>query len=250
MTGALPMIRDGLFDIAKPDYALGMHVNPFINVGQAVVQEGRLWVSRDVLRVRTSREPAPRGTQRKPFPLAVAELIADLHRDNDAAIRNADDESFLVASVSAEQGRFNQPDSSELTVNFGTHDPGLRESLHAAVRDVVRRWADRQGATYEIEAEFAIPPLRNDAGVAAVVRRVTVEAIGEENIVTGWHNPIADDFAFYSTTGAGCYILIGTRNEAKGITAAWHTSEYDMDEDALPLGVQIISGTVLELLKA
>jgi amidohydrolase len=167
----------------------------------------------------------------------------------EATVRGRELASFLVASVQAQQGRFSRPGAAELAVNFGSHDVSLREDLHAGVREVIDAWASGESTTYDIEMEFAIPPLHNEAGVTAVARRVAAEAVGDENIVSGWRNPFADDFAFFSTTGAGCYMLIGTRNEAKGITAAWHTPEYDMDEDALPLGVQIISGTVLQLLK-
>jgi metal-dependent amidase/aminoacylase/carboxypeptidase family protein len=43
-------------------------------------------------------------------------------------------------------------------------------------------------------------------------------------------------------------MLLGTANPAKGITESWHRPGFDIDEDALPLGVEIIARAALDLL--
>ena len=43
------MIDDGLLERVKPDLSMSLHVLPMINTGQAVVQRGPLWASRDEL---------------------------------------------------------------------------------------------------------------------------------------------------------------------------------------------------------
>jgi metal-dependent amidase/aminoacylase/carboxypeptidase family protein len=47
----------------------------------------------------------------------------------------------------------------------------------------------------------------------------------------------------------GCLIFLGTANPDKGITALWHRPGFDIDEDALPRGVQIMSLAALDLLQ-
>ena len=44
-------------------------------------------------------------------------------------------------------------------------------------------------------------------------------------------------------------MLLGTRNEAKGIKEIWHTPAFDVDEDAMPLAVQMLSTAALDLLR-
>ena len=48
----------------------------------------------------------------------------------------------------------------------------------------------------------------------------------------------------------GCLMLLGTANPGKGITEIWHRPGFDIDEDALPVGVQIMSLAALDLLWA
>ena len=49
MRGAQRMIDDGLLEWTTPDMSLTTHVLPMANVGQAVVQRGPIWASRDEL---------------------------------------------------------------------------------------------------------------------------------------------------------------------------------------------------------
>jgi amidohydrolase len=59
---------------------------------------------------------------------------------------------------------------------------------------------------------------------------------------------VSEDFAYYQKEIPGFYFFVGLRNEAKGITAMWHTEFYDMDEAALPIGVRAMSNVVLDFL--
>ena len=44
-------------------------------------------------------------------------------------------------------------------------------------------------------------------------------------------------------------MLLGTANPGKGISEIWHRSGFDVDEDALPVGVHIMSLAALDLLQ-
>jgi amidohydrolase len=50
----------------------------------------------------------------------------------------------------------------------------------------------------------------------------------------------AEDFAEYAARLPGLYLRLGTRNETRGITAMVHTPEFDIDEEALPVGVRAL----------
>jgi metal-dependent amidase/aminoacylase/carboxypeptidase family protein len=47
----------------------------------------------------------------------------------------------------------------------------------------------------------------------------------------------------------GCLLPLGTANPSAGITEIWHRSGFDVDEDALPVGVEILSLAALGLLR-
>jgi amidohydrolase len=59
----------------------------------------------------------------------------------------------------------------------------------------------------------------------------------------------AEDFAYFQRAIPGFFFWLGVRNEAKGITAALHTPEYDADEASLPVGVTVMTSIVLDFLE-
>ena len=52
---------------------------------------------------------------------------------------------------------------------------------------------------------------------------------------------VAEDFPYYGSKAPYFYFLLGTRNDAKGIASVNHTATFDVDEDALPLGVRAMA---------
>ena len=59
---------------------------------------------------------------------------------------------------------------------------------------------------------------------------------------------VAEDFPFYGEKAPYFYFSLGTRNEAKGIASVNHTDRFDVDEDALPLGVRALATLAWEFL--
>ena len=49
----------------------------------------------------------------------------------------------------------------------------------------------------------------------------------------------ADDMADFLRARPGCYFWLGARNEAKGIAGRHHDPGFAIDEDALPLGMEL-----------
>ncbi|MGE3986097.1 MAG: hypothetical protein AB7G38_18150, partial [Dehalococcoidia bacterium] len=69
-------------------------------------------------------------------------------------------------------------------------------------------------------------------------------------LVQDFRHAVPDDFSLMLERAPGAMLLIGTRNEAKGLTAMWHTPEYDTDEEVLSLSAAVLAASVLRLLKA
>ena len=51
----------------------------------------------------------------------------------------------------------------------------------------------------------------------------------------------AEDFAYYSQVVPSCFYRLGTRNEARGITSSVHTPTFDIEEEALKVGVGLLA---------
>ena len=264
MRGALRMIEDGLLDRVKPDMSLSLHVLPMANAGQVVVQSGPIWASWDT-RVLKISGPLPSLDKPVAFDLArvAAQVTTALYELVEREGRSPEPVVFRVRALSAEQRGHGEPsqaaveilmgrgEPSEATVeiNLALYDNALRARLLNRIEHVAGVIVSEAGGTLHIEADYALPAVINDDPVTRVVERAALHVVGQANIITGWRNRFADDVALFLDAAPGCLMLLGTANPAKNITEGWHRPGFEIDEDALPLGVEIMALAALELLQ-
>lgn len=97
--------------------------------------------------------------------------------------------------------------------------------------------ASAHGATHTLDYRPGRRPVVNDERVAAVVEEAAKEVLGEANVEN--IRPMAgDDFSAYQQVVPGAYFFVGSRNEEKGIVHPHHNARFDVDEDALAIGVR------------
>jgi metal-dependent amidase/aminoacylase/carboxypeptidase family protein len=64
--------------------------------------------------------------------------------------------------------------------------------------------------------------------------------MGEENVITLDMSMTAEDFSYYSHEVPSCFYRLGTANTSKGITDGLHTSRFNIDEEALKVGMGLM----------
>jgi amidohydrolase len=81
--------------------------------------------------------------------------------------------------------------------------------------------------------------------MAALVYDAAVATVGEEFISTG--NEVlttgADDMAHFLNAVPGCYFIVGARNEEKGASYPHHHPQFNIDEDAMAIAVEMLVRT-------
>jgi hippurate hydrolase len=65
--------------------------------------------------------------------------------------------------------------------------------------------------------------------------------MGAENVEETELRMGAEDFAFYSHKIPGCFFRLGTGNIAKGITIGGHTPTFNVDENAIEIGMGMMA---------
>ena len=257
MRGARRMIEAGLLERVQPEMSVALHVLPMARAGQVVVQRGPLWASRDELTLAIAAPPREAG----PFGAVdlarlAARLTTALYDLIDLEGVSSEPVTFRVRSLRAEQegpawlgGSRGERDGAALEVNLALYDNGLRARLLERIAEVSAALVGAAGSTLDIHVDYALPALVNDDHVTSAVERAAATVVGPGNILTGWRNPFSDDFGLFMATAPGCLLLLGTANPDKGITEIWHRPGFDIDEDALPVGVHIMALTVLDLLR-
>ena len=84
------------------------------------------------------------------------------------------------------------------------------------------------------------PVLINDMNLTESLKKTAVEFMGYDKVKEISQMMTAEDFAWYSHKTKACMYRIGTSNIEKGIVSKQHTSTFDIDEDALKIGVGLM----------
>ena len=250
MRGAKRMIEDGLLERARPDMSLAMHVLPMANAGQAVVQRGPLCASRDELTLNIG------GPSTVDLARTTAEITTALYGLVEREGASSESVTFRVRSLKAEQsgpawlgGPRGEPNHAAIEVNLAVYDNRLRARLLGRIEESGGAIVSAAGGKLGLEVDYALPALVNDDHVTGAVERAAQRVIGGAGIIKDWRNPFSDDFGLFMAAAPGCLMLLGTANSDNGITEIWHRPGFDIDEDALPVGVHIMSLAALDLLQ-
>jgi amidohydrolase len=242
MNGAKVMVSEGVLENPRPDIFLSTHVWSNKPVGTIDITPGAVMAAADkwtcTVHGRGGHGALPHQTV-DPI-VATAQIVTALQT---VVSRNVSPLETAVVTVGAVHGgdAFNViPAQVELTGTVRTYSPQVKEMVWRRVRQVIEGVAAACGATAELEIVPLTPAVINDAGVTEVVRVAAEAVVGPENVSVGERTMGSEDAAFFMQDVPGCYFFVGAANAERGLTAPHHNPRFDIDEDALPLGVAVL----------
>ena len=240
--GAVAMIDDGVLKSPDVDAAFGIHLWNHLDVGKVAIVDGPFMASVDEFTAvihGTGGHGAMPHEAHDPV-LAAAHVVTALQQ---IAARNVSPLQAAVVTVGAIHGgeAFNIiPDRVELRGTARSFDEDVWAALPGHLDRVVSRTAEAFGCRAEIEVRRMMRPTINDPAMAALVREVARDVVGEENIVEE-RTMGGEDFAEVLALVPGCYFFVGSRNEAQGKHHPHHSPHFDIDEAALPIGARMLA---------
>ena len=132
------------------------------------------------------------------------------------------------------------PDEAVLRGTMRSFDEGVRKLLRERVQEVLDLSARAAGCRLEFELTCGYPAVVNDPRSASLARAAGQEVFGEENVIEPAPLACAEDFAFFLRERPGAFMFVGAGNPEKGIDAPHHSPRFDIDEDALPRGAELL----------
>ncbi|HLF02011.1 MAG TPA: M20/M25/M40 family metallo-hydrolase, partial [Anaerolineales bacterium] len=139
------------------------------------------------------------------------------------------------------------PDSVYVEGTLRSMDDSVRQRLRDEVKHCLEI-ARTLGGDYKLEMEFGYPAMHNDPGVADLIRNAGGELLGEENLGRPERSMGAEDFSYMLRLAPGAMFRLGTRVPG-GPDRFVHTPNFDIDEDALPVGSAMLAEAALRLLR-
>jgi len=77
-------------------------------------------------------------------------------------------------------------------------------------------------------------------------RASAVKVVGEEHVRKNERGMGGEDFSYFANEKPGAFMRLGIRNEEKGITTGVHNERFEIDEDALEIGVNTFLQFILD----
>jgi len=157
--------------------------------------------------------------------------------------RNVDPIEAAVVSVgSIHAGKATNviPDAVDLQGTLRSFTPEVRELLRRRVAEVLEGVSSAGGCRVEFDLRPGYPSLVNDARIVKIARQAALETCGETHVHESPPIAAAEDFAYFLEQRPGAFIFVGSGNKSAGITAQHHSPDFDIDEPALPKGVELL----------
>jgi amidohydrolase len=241
--GASLLIKEGVLDNPKPQGIFALHVNPQLEVGKLSFRSGKVMASADELYItiksKGGHAAAPQLTV--DTILVASHLIIALQQ---VISRNNNPLSPSVLSVTSFQGGFTTnviPSEVKLMGTFRAMDEGWRFKAHDIIRKLSTELVHSMGAELDLHIDVGYPTVYNNEQLNDVARKIAAQYIGADKVEETEIRMGAEDFGYYSQQIPGCFFRLGTGNKTKGITAGVHTPHFNIDEDAIEIGIGMMA---------
>jgi len=248
--GAEAMIQDGALEWAKADAAFGLHVWQDLPLGLVGVTAGPWMAAVDeftvTFRGKGAHAAMPQAG-RDPV-VALAHAVTALQT---LVSRNADPLRELVVSVTQLRAgsAFNIiPETAWMNGTVRVFDRDLWARVPREFERVVRGVAAALDCEAEILYERGNKPTYNDPTMCEYARAAAVSVVGEANLRTDVRTMGGEDFSTFLERVPGAFIAIGSRNEARGLTFDHHHPRFDVDEQSLRIGAEVLLETTRRFL--
>ena len=241
--GANLMIQQGVLENPKPQSIIGQHVMPLIETGKVGFRSGIYMASTDEIYI-TVKGKGGHGAM--PWlnvdpVLITAHMIVALQQ---IVSRNANPTMPTVLSfgkVIANGATNVIPNEVTIEGTFRTLDEQWRSDAHVKMKNMAEQLVSGMGGSIDFEIRRGYPVLYNNEALTARSKSTAIDYLGKDNVVDLDIWMAAEDFSFYSQKMDACFYRLGTRNEVRGITSSVHTPTFDIDENALKIGMGLMA---------
>lgn len=246
-SGADRMIASGILDRYQVDAVFALHVWNHIDLGKVGVVNGTMMASVDEFKI-TVQGTSGHGAmpQHTVDPILVgSHLVTALQT---LVSRNVDPlEPCVVTVGSFHAGNaFNViPETAVLHGTVRTYSKSVYEMIPLRMKQLVEQIGLGFGAKIHLEYKRIDKPTINDQAMADVVRKAAKTVLGDDCLTEENTRTMGgEDFSAFLMERPGCYFFIGSRNEEKGFIHPHHSSFFDFDEDALPIGLSVMKEVI------
>ena len=247
-SGAMPMIADGAAE--GVDRVLGIHLWAPLETGRVAVKSGVIFGSADSFSVTIQGRGGHGGMPHTAIdPVVItAQVILAIQSIISRETSPFSPAVITIGRVTAGTAFNVIADSAELLGTTRAIDPSERDRLLRRIAEIATAVASGYGAEAHFWRGSGCPPVVSDAATADLVQRAAAATVGEDHVDIAVPITVGDDISCFLERAPGCYFLVGAGHPERGAVPPHHSAYFDIDEAALPVGVETLVRASLDVL--
>jgi amidohydrolase len=246
--GAKRMIEEGLLEDPHVDAAISIHLLSFEPTGIAVAVDGPTLAGSDRFSATIQGSGGHGAMPHKTVDalLIAAEVVTTLQT---LVAREVDPQKSAVVTVGTLHAGTTAAniiaDSATMSGTVRWYDDEVGDMLARRIPELIQGIATTMRGSADVQYRRGIGATVNDPAVAAIVREAAADVVGPENTWSGPRLSASDDICEVLRLVPGTHFFVGCRDESTGKIYEHHHPRFDIDERALPLGVEIFTRAAL-----
>lgn len=248
--GASLMIKEGVLEDPKVNAIFALHVNPKIKVGKVSFKSGAFFANADRFIIEIYGASSHAAYPHLGIDAIYVASLAVVQFQS-LVSREVDPRQPAVLTVGKIQGgeRFNvlagrvKMEGTVRTFSFET-----RRKIEEGMKAILEGLAKSYGIKYKLDYQKGNPFVKNDENLSEMARDLFAFWLGKESVLKSPYETVSEDFAHYTHRVPGLLFWLGVGNPDKGITSGLHTPTFNLDEEALKIGIRLMSSLAVEYL--
>ena len=241
--GASIMIKEGVLENPKPQAIFGLHVNPLLETGKLSFRNGQAMASADELYFTIKGKGGHAASPQTCIdPILIAShLIVSLQQIISRNRYPFDPSVLSITSINGGTTTNVIPDQVKLMGTFRAMNEDWRKKAHELIERTTIDLVHSMGGEVDLNIDKGYPTVFNNEALNEKARSLAEQFMGKENVEETEMRMGAEDFGYYSQLIPGCFYRLGTANKEKGISAGVHTPYFNIDENAIEIGIGIMA---------
>jgi amidohydrolase len=239
-SGAMRMVDNGA--MRGVDTVVALHVEPRTYTGQIKVAAGPICAAADVFRATIVGDGCHGAYPHLGIdPVFVsAQVISALQGIVSRRLDPTVPAVVTVGSIHGGTAANIIPGEVQLKGTIRSLDEEVRRQIWTELRNTFGL-SKTLGGDFQLELEEGFPVLANDPAMATLIGEVASDLLGADCVLPAQPEMGAEDFSILAAQAPGAMFLLGVRSPHSERALQLHSADFDLDEDALPIGTAILT---------
>jgi amidohydrolase len=240
--GAKRMVEEGCMKNPKVDYVFGLHVVPYMPVGEVEIRHGKLNAASDHVKIVVNGLGTHGAYPEKWVDalLVASEIVVGIQVIITRKVSPLYQVVFSLGKIKGGSKDNIICDHVEISGIMRTTDEETRRHLKRILKNYISSICDAHEARGEIIFEEGYQALINDYQMTEIVRKNCESILGADNVHEKETPSLGvEDFSFFLDHAKGAFYHLGCGRSDKFDNSPIHSDTFDIDESVLGLGVEL-----------